>query len=329
MTEQLQLRGGTNAQNNAFTGAPREVTVDTTFHQLRVHDGVNPGGTIVGGAIGMQFKGEVGPGNWAIIAPPSPSVGDAWLVAGTITNFPGSPPDPTEGDMVAYSTNGWINLGDTIQGPPGPEGPQGPIGPEGPEGPQGIQGDQGIQGPQGSPGPVGPVGPEGPMGTGLSLSGTVPTVADLPTYASKGDLYIVEADGNGYVSDGGNPSHWTNVGPLQGAQGPQGPQGVPGTNGTNGTDGEDGTDGATGPQGPEGPEGPEGPQGPPGEGTLQNLQSVTDQGSTTSNKMRSNRGNAGDACFEAARAGTVNFRVYADGKLTTTIYDLESLTMLP
>ena len=65
MTEQLQLRGGNNAQNNAFTGAPREVTVDTTFNQLRVHDGINPGGTIVGGALGMQFMGELGPGAWS------------------------------------------------------------------------------------------------------------------------------------------------------------------------------------------------------------------------------------------------------------------------
>ena len=59
MTEQLQLRGGTNAENNVFTGAPREVTVDTTFHQLRVHDGVNPGGTIVGGALGIT-PGKIG-----------------------------------------------------------------------------------------------------------------------------------------------------------------------------------------------------------------------------------------------------------------------------
>lgn len=44
MADQLQLRGGTTAQNNAFTGAPREVTVDTDLDVLVVHDGLTPGG---------------------------------------------------------------------------------------------------------------------------------------------------------------------------------------------------------------------------------------------------------------------------------------------
>lgn len=44
MADQLQLRGGTTAQNATFTGAQREVTVDTTKHTLVVHDGVTQGG---------------------------------------------------------------------------------------------------------------------------------------------------------------------------------------------------------------------------------------------------------------------------------------------
>lgn len=43
-TTQVQLRQGTAAQNNAFTGAQGEVTVDTTNNNLRVHNGVTPGG---------------------------------------------------------------------------------------------------------------------------------------------------------------------------------------------------------------------------------------------------------------------------------------------
>lgn len=42
--DQLQLRGGTEAENDAFTGAAREVTVDTTNNRLRVHDGSTQGG---------------------------------------------------------------------------------------------------------------------------------------------------------------------------------------------------------------------------------------------------------------------------------------------
>lgn len=49
MAQQVQLRRGTAAENNAFTGALAEVTVNTTDSTLRVHDGVTVGGaTIVG-----------------------------------------------------------------------------------------------------------------------------------------------------------------------------------------------------------------------------------------------------------------------------------------
>lgn len=47
MAKRLQLRGGTTAQNNAFTGAARELTVNTDNWSLRVHDGVTPGGKIL------------------------------------------------------------------------------------------------------------------------------------------------------------------------------------------------------------------------------------------------------------------------------------------
>ncbi|MBV4553054.1 hypothetical protein HU742_018065 [Pseudomonas sp. SWRI102] len=44
MSTQMQLRGGTTAENLLFTGAQREVTVDTDKNTLVVHDGVTPGG---------------------------------------------------------------------------------------------------------------------------------------------------------------------------------------------------------------------------------------------------------------------------------------------
>lgn len=44
MADQLQLRGGTTAQTNVFTGAQREVTVDTDLNTLVVHDNFTPGG---------------------------------------------------------------------------------------------------------------------------------------------------------------------------------------------------------------------------------------------------------------------------------------------
>ena len=45
MPDQLQLRGGTTSEHSSFTGAAREVTVDTTKKTLVVHDGSQAGGT--------------------------------------------------------------------------------------------------------------------------------------------------------------------------------------------------------------------------------------------------------------------------------------------
>lgn len=45
MAIQVQLRGGTSEEHNNFTGANKEITVDTTFYTLRVHDGHTVGGT--------------------------------------------------------------------------------------------------------------------------------------------------------------------------------------------------------------------------------------------------------------------------------------------
>ena len=44
MAKLLKLRGGTTSQHNSFTGAEREVTVDTDKETLVVHDGSTAGG---------------------------------------------------------------------------------------------------------------------------------------------------------------------------------------------------------------------------------------------------------------------------------------------
>lgn len=45
MATQIKLRGGTTLEHAAFTGAAREVTVDTDKNTLMIHDGVTVGGT--------------------------------------------------------------------------------------------------------------------------------------------------------------------------------------------------------------------------------------------------------------------------------------------
>ena len=47
MAIQIQLRRGTTAQTNAFTGAVGEVTVDTDKKTVVVHDGTTVGGTVL------------------------------------------------------------------------------------------------------------------------------------------------------------------------------------------------------------------------------------------------------------------------------------------
>ena len=44
MSSQVQFRRGTTTQNNAFTGAQGEITVDTDIKTLRLHDGSTAGG---------------------------------------------------------------------------------------------------------------------------------------------------------------------------------------------------------------------------------------------------------------------------------------------
>ena len=47
MATQVQFRRGTTSQNNAFTGAQGEFTVDTDVWTIRIHDGATPGGKVV------------------------------------------------------------------------------------------------------------------------------------------------------------------------------------------------------------------------------------------------------------------------------------------
>ena len=47
MSRQIQIRRGTAAEHENFTGAIGEITMDTTNKTLRVHDGETAGGTVL------------------------------------------------------------------------------------------------------------------------------------------------------------------------------------------------------------------------------------------------------------------------------------------
>ena len=54
MADQIQFRGGPSSTSAAFTGAAREITVDTDLNTLRVHDGTSAGGHILAKAVDLQ-----------------------------------------------------------------------------------------------------------------------------------------------------------------------------------------------------------------------------------------------------------------------------------
>lgn len=47
MATRLQIRQGTNTENDNFTGAPGELTFDTTNKEIRIHDGTTQGGITI------------------------------------------------------------------------------------------------------------------------------------------------------------------------------------------------------------------------------------------------------------------------------------------
>ncbi len=59
MSKVLQLRRGTTAQNDSFTGAEGEVTVDTEKKLLRLHDGSTAGGKEIGAVQDISGKVNV------------------------------------------------------------------------------------------------------------------------------------------------------------------------------------------------------------------------------------------------------------------------------
>lgn len=65
MATQLQLRRGTTAENNLFTGAQGELTMDTDTNALRVHDGSTAGGFKVDTVVSFQEPTAQNDYTWA------------------------------------------------------------------------------------------------------------------------------------------------------------------------------------------------------------------------------------------------------------------------
>ena len=227
MSRQIQLRRGTTAENNTFTGAQGELVVDTDLHQLVLHDGATAGGhRIIGpqGNIGNQgLQGNIGPkGDTGV------NGNSAYEVA-VINGFSGN-----EVTWLATLVGPQGNVGN--QGNIGNQGIQGNIGHTGANGNSayevavingfsgdevtwlatlvGPKGDTGIQGNVGDQGNIGPKGDTGINGQSAYEIAVFHGFSDTET------VWLTTL-----VGAQGNVGNQGNIGP-KGDTGSTGPQGL-------------------------------------------------------------------------------------------------------
>lgn len=124
-----------------------------------------------------------------------------------------------------------------------------------------------IRGPQGPKGDKGDQGNPGADGKGISIAGSAPTYAALPTGLGAGDAgkgYLVQADGLLYIWTGSAfPANGSGVA-FKGDTGAKGDKGDKGDTGTKGDTGAKGDTGNPGLPGADGAKGDKGDQGDPG-----------------------------------------------------------------
>lgn len=153
MSTQYQTRGGTTAENLLFTGAQRELTVDTDRHTVIVHDGITAGGYPLATGSDLDngtfyYNEAVGSAANAYVLDPKPNtnVPDSYqdgIQFGFVTTFPNSGPstanfqglgvknikfpggvDPQAGDvsgrvdLVYDAAGGWLELQRKATGTP-------------------------------------------------------------------------------------------------------------------------------------------------------------------------------------------------------------------
>jgi hypothetical protein len=108
MSTQVQFRRGTAAENNAFTGALAEVTVNTTDNTLRVHDGSTTGGFTIVGLTATQTLT-----NKTLTSPvlTTPNIG---VATGTSVSVTGAVNAATTMSATGNITGGNINTAGTI-----------------------------------------------------------------------------------------------------------------------------------------------------------------------------------------------------------------------
>ena len=271
--KQYLLKRGNAAVSSTYTGPLGEITLDTTWRTLRIHDGITPGGNLImagatgatgpAGATGLQ--GNIGPigatGNIGPAGDPGGATGATGLTGNIGATGPAGDPGGATG---ATGVTGNI-------GPIGATGLTGNIGATGASGVDIITANI-VLGNLiltrtdnvsinagtviGATGLTGNTGATGPTGLGFSIAKTYVNVATLtadvaPANIAAGQFAII--DNGNYASDPENSrlylwngTSYQYVSDLSGAQGIVGPQGIEGATGASGLVGATGDIGATG-----------------------------------------------------------------------------------
>jgi len=123
----VQFRRGTTAQNNSFTGAVGEISIDTTLGTIRVHDGATAGGaTIVNTTAAQTLTNKTIPyipgatvigGTGNLVANASTTSTSSTTGALVVPNGgAGIAGDVTVGGNVTYGSNSILNGSRTVTG---------------------------------------------------------------------------------------------------------------------------------------------------------------------------------------------------------------------
>jgi hypothetical protein len=288
-----------------YVGNNGQLFYNEASGELRVSDGITPGGRIVSG----------GGGGTATYPSQTNHAGEFLQTNGTTVLWATVPAGATgpQGDTGATGPKGDTGerglqgvKGDTgATGAKGDKGDTGATGATGPAGAQGLKGDTGAQGPQGE------TGATGAQGVSVTLQGTLALIADLATVSNPqpGDAWIV-TEGGGDLYFRTVAGTWDNIGQIVGPQGDQGIQGEKGDKGDTGSTGPAGAKGDTGATGSTGATGAKGDTGLTGETGPQGDTGATgatgDQGPTGATGDQGPIGDKGDPGLSAYEVAVDN-----------------------
>jgi hypothetical protein len=210
---------------NTFIGQAGTIFYDEVTGELRLSDGVTPGGIpLTGGSVTnlSAVTTNIVPATTGIYSIGTPTSQWSTLYLSSSSLYLGTDTLGIIGGQL------YVN-GSAVTGITGPTGPSGPQGPEGPQGVTGPQGPEGVTGPQG---PEGPTGPKGTDGTSVNIKGSVTTATiELPSTGQiLGDGYLESTTGHLWIYTASTGTSSVNgfidVGNISGPPGPTGPPGT-------------------------------------------------------------------------------------------------------